>query len=40
MRFMVLIYSNPESRQLWQDFTPEQRSSGLATYATLREDRR
>ena len=35
MKYLILIYSNPESRALWERFTPEERASGLGAYEAL-----
>jgi hypothetical protein len=34
---LILIYSNPESRQLWNQLSAEQRRGGLEAYTTLNE---
>jgi hypothetical protein len=38
VKFVVLIYSNPASREIWEGFSDAQRSEGLDYYAGLRED--
>ena len=38
MKYLILIYSNPASRQIWEGFTEAQRASGLQAYAALHED--
>jgi hypothetical protein len=38
MKYLILIYSNPASRQLWESFSDAQRGAGLSRYAALRED--
>jgi hypothetical protein len=38
MKYLILIYSNPQSRAIWEGFSDAQRSDGLRFYATLRED--
>ena len=38
MKYLVLIYSNPASRALWEGFSDEQRGEGLGVYAALDED--
>lgn len=38
MKYMILIHSNPHSRQLWESFSQEQRAAGLQRYAVLHED--
>ena len=35
MRFAILIYHNPLSREIWDRLTPEQRAEGLRGYARL-----
>jgi hypothetical protein len=37
MRFLVLIYGNPESRAVWDSLTDEQKREGMAGYAALHE---
>jgi hypothetical protein len=37
MRFLVLIYGNPESRAVWDSMTDEQKKEGMAGYAALHE---
>lgn len=38
MKYVVLIYSNPASREIWEGFSDAQRSEGLDYYAALRDD--
>jgi len=38
VKFVVLIWSNPESRALWDKIPPEDRIVGLREYAALNED--
>jgi hypothetical protein len=38
MKYLILIYSNPRSRQIWEGFSDEQRGAGLGKYTALRED--
>lgn len=38
MKYLILIYGNPQSRALWQSFSSAQRAEGLAYYAALTED--
>ena len=38
MKYLVLIYSNPASRALWEGFSDAKRSEGLGVYAALNED--
>lgn len=35
MRYVVLIYSNAESRKIWEQFSETERGEGLAYYAGL-----
>jgi hypothetical protein len=37
VKYVILIYSNPESRQLWDEFSAERRREGLEAYAALDE---
>ena len=37
MKFLVLIYGNPESRAVWDSLSDEQKKEGMAGYAGLRE---
>jgi hypothetical protein len=38
MKYVILIYSNPQSRAAWEGFSDAERSEGLRTYAALNED--
>ena len=38
MKYLILIYSNPASRQIWESFSEAQRAEGLGRYAALRQD--
>ena len=38
MKYLILIYSNPASRQIWDGLSGTQRGEGLRRYAALRED--
>jgi hypothetical protein len=38
MKYVILIYGNPASRQLWETLPAERRAEGLAVYAALHED--
>jgi hypothetical protein len=38
VKYVILIYSNPRSRELWESFPADQRAEGLAAYAALTED--
>jgi hypothetical protein len=38
VRYLILIYSNPRSRAIWEQLPADRRAEGLAAYAALRED--
>ncbi len=38
MKYVVLIYGNPESRSAWEGMSDEQRAAGLAYYQRLNDD--
>jgi len=38
MKYLLLIYHNPGSRQIWEAFSEAERADGLAAYAALNED--
>jgi hypothetical protein len=38
MKYLILIYHNPEARQLWESFSEEERAEGLSAYAALNEE--
>ena len=38
MKYLILIYSNPMSRELWQSFSREERAEGIRAYEKLTED--
>src|SRR5262245_50189954 len=38
MNYLILIYSNPTSRELWTQFSREERAEGLRAYEALTED--
>ncbi|MFD9888260.1 YciI family protein [Amycolatopsis sp. NPDC059027] len=38
MKYVVLIYGNPESRTAWEGMSEEQRAAGLAYYQQLNDD--
>ena len=38
MKYLLLIYHNPGSRQVWDSFSDAQRAEGLQAYAALNED--
>ena len=38
MKYLILIYGNPKSREIWEGFSDAQRAEGWAFYAALTED--
>lgn len=38
MRYLVLIYTNPDARQLWEQLPEAEKATGLQAYAALDED--
>jgi hypothetical protein len=38
VKFLILIYSNPASRQIWDSLPDERRAEGWRAYAALNED--
>jgi hypothetical protein len=38
VKYLVLIWSNPASRAIWESFSDEQRSEGFRYYAALTEE--
>ena len=38
MKYVILIYSNPESRKMWDGFSAEEQQAGLAYYASLTDE--
>lgn len=38
MKYLLLIYHNPGTRQIWTSMTDEQQAEGLAVYAALNAD--
>jgi hypothetical protein len=38
MKYLILIYSNPRSREIWDGFSDAQRAEGYRFYAALKED--
>jgi hypothetical protein len=38
VKYVILIWSNPRSRELWESFSADEKSTGLAAYAELVED--
>ena len=38
MKYLILIYSNPASRAIWESFSDDQRAEGYRYYAALAEE--
>lgn len=38
MKYLIQIYSNPESRAVWNGFTPEQQAEGYGYYQRISEE--
>jgi hypothetical protein len=38
MKYLILIYHNPGTRQIWESLTDEQRAEGLAAYRALNDE--
>ncbi len=38
MKYVILIYSNPKSREIWESFSDAQRAEGFQLYAGISED--
>jgi hypothetical protein len=38
VKYLILIYSNPASREIWEGFSDEQRAEGFRYYAALTEE--
>ena len=38
MRYLILIYSNPASRDIWAAFSEDQRAEGYRYYAALKDE--
>ncbi len=38
MRYLILIYSNPASREIWAGFSEDQRAEGYRYYAALKDE--
>jgi hypothetical protein len=38
MKYLILIYSNPASREAWESFSSKERAVGLNAYAELTEE--
>jgi hypothetical protein len=38
VKYLILIYSNPASREIWEGFSDDQRAEGFRWYAALGEE--
>jgi hypothetical protein len=38
VKYLILIYSNPASREIWESFSDDQRAEGFRYYAALEEE--
>jgi hypothetical protein len=38
VKYLILIYGNPASREIWASFSDEERAEGYGVYAALGED--
>jgi hypothetical protein len=38
MKYLLLIYHNPGTRQIWEAFSEAQQAEGLAAYTSLNEE--
>jgi hypothetical protein len=38
MKYLILIYGNPESRAIWDSFSDAEKAEGFAYYAALEEE--
>jgi hypothetical protein len=38
MKYLLLIYQNPGSREIWESFSDAERAEGLQAYAALNEE--
>lgn len=37
MKYLILIYSNPASREMWASFSPEEQAEGYRIHAAMRD---
>ena len=40
MKYVILIHSNPSSREMWESFSAEQQAEGFGVYAGIADDLR
>lgn len=38
MKYLILIYGNPQSREIWEGFSDAQRTEGFGLYAAITEE--
>ena len=38
MKYIILIHSNPKSREIWESFSPAEQQEGYAAYQALAEE--
>lgn len=38
MKYLILIYGNPQSREIWEGFTDAQRAEGFGLYAAITDE--
>ena len=38
MKYLILIYSNPQSRAIWEGFSDAKRAEGFGVYAAINEE--
>jgi hypothetical protein len=38
VKYMILIHSNPKSREIWEGFSDDQRTEGFGVYGALSDD--
>jgi hypothetical protein len=38
MKYLIMIYHNPKSREVWESFSDEERAQGLEAYRALNEE--
>lgn len=38
MKYLILIYGNPQSREIWEGFTDDQRTAGFGLYTAITEE--
>lgn len=38
MKYLILIYHNPQARQIWESFSEAEQAEGLKTYADLNQE--